>query len=434
MVLRKFWFEKGGIVKPNDSVQRRQAVNLARETMAALRDRRRLADQHWVAHSMARGDIGLAMTCGAFAELWPEESWDVSGHAFLQAALQARFAPRSTSLFNSVTGIAFALRCLSLGGVRYQNAIRQVEAELFYRVDTALDELPAEGGLAEADYDLINGLCGVAAHLTMAAQHSAKAATLLERVMQRLTDWGCQPSPGGLWTPAHRVLDRDRDLHPELRGGYLNLGVAHGIAGPLSLACLVQLAGRVGLDLRPLITSLAERLCASVVLSEGGADIPYHVLPPGVHHPERQTRTAWCYGNPGAARALQLAAHACGRPDWENTAVAILHAALGRDAESRGIPSPNFCHGRAGLVHLLHRFTRDTSRPDPTLIGHLDRELDKLLDMYDPASPYGFREVDLHGRAQDNPGFLEGAAGVAAVLAAFGSDKPMMWERAVVTA
>lgn len=268
----------------------------------------------------------------------------------------------------------------------------------------------------------------------MAAQYSAGAATLLERVMQRLTDWTCQPSPGGLWTPAHRVLGKDHGLHPELRSGYLNLGVAHGIAGPLSLACLVQLTGRADLDLRPLITSLAECLCASIVLSNEGLDVPYHVLPSGVHRPERPTRTAWCYGNPGAARALQLAARACARPDWEETAVAILHAALGRDTGSRGIPSPNFCHGKAGLIHLLHRFTRDASRSDPALIEHLNRELDELLDMHDPSAPYGFREVDLQGRAQDNPGFLEGAAGVAAVLAAFGSDEPMMWERAVVTA
>lgn len=426
-----------------DAARRARAAQIAHATMGTLRDRSRLATAgEWSAHSMLRGDTGLAITCSAFAELWPDEGWDACGHAFLKAALGTAAAPQSISLFHSVAGVTFALRCLSRSGQRYVGVLEQVEAMLFARIGVALDKLPPAGGLAEADFDLIDGLSGAAVPLTVAAEdsrhlagrtstpstHSTLAISLLERIMRRFTVWALQPVPGGFWTPPDRI----RDPYPEARSGYLNLGVAHGIAGPLALACLIKRAALLNFDLTPLITTLAERLNACILETSGGPDIPYHYLAHVAPSLERQTRSAWCYGNPGAARALQLAALACDRPAWEDTAAEILHASLGRSEDVRAIPSPTFCHGKAGLVHVLHRFVRDASKPRRLLHKALEQELDELLDKYDPEADFGYRDIHLRIGPRDHPGFLEGAAGIAAVLAAFAADKPLTWERAVL--
>ncbi|SDR21655.1 lanthionine synthetase C family protein [Thermostaphylospora chromogena] len=420
---------------------RERAVATAVATMETLRDRERLADRKiahpitgrpevpWTPHSLDHGDIGLAVACAAFDELWPDGGWDVAGRTFVRAAIQAGYPHSPTSLFGGVAGLAFALRALSRGGERYPTAIGRVEAVLFARVEAFVDALPSAGGLAEADFDVISGLAGTAAHLVTAAPYSPPAARLLERIMTRFTAWADEREPLGFWTPPERVGAFEREYTPQLRAGYLNLGVAHGIAGVLGAACLAHLSGRCDLDLRPLISSLAGRLCAAVRTTPWGADIPYHEGPQATG----PTRTAWCYGNPGVARMLQLAARCCDRPEWEAVGAALLRDALARDAEARNIASTSFCHGAAGMVHLLRRFLEDAAEPDPVLAGHLERELAELLDRYDPAARFGYRDLHPHAGPQDHPGLLEGAAGVAAVLAAFGSDTPMLWERAFLT-
>jgi lantibiotic biosynthesis protein len=68
----------------------------------------------------------------------------------------------------------------------------------------------------------------------------------------------------------------------------------------------------------------------------------------------------WCYGDPGVAHAILVAARHLGRPDWESAAVAI---ALGtaRCTPAQGkVANPHFCHGASGIAHILNRMWQAT--------------------------------------------------------------------------
>jgi hypothetical protein len=97
--------------------------------------------------------------------------------------------------------------------------------------------------------------------------------------MGLFADWASTDRPGGFWTPADRISPLERENAPELRGGYLNLGLSHGIAGPLAVMSLVRTAGGCDRDLRPAISVLADRILAAVSDTEHGHDVPYHELP-----------------------------------------------------------------------------------------------------------------------------------------------------------
>jgi hypothetical protein len=145
-------------------------------------------------------------------------------------------------------------------------------------------------------------------------------------------------------------------------------------------------------------------------------------------------RAAWCDGTAGVARALHLAGIALGDPQLCATAVQALRGAVLRPWSDADLVGPTFCHGTAGLLQVVLRVTeRD---PDPVLLNAAGLLAQRVLYDFDRTAPFGFR----HGHRTragrvvgvDEPGLLQGAAGVALVLATFahhpGTVGPDVWD------
>ena len=131
------------------------------------------------------------------------------------------------------------------------------------------------------------------------------------------------------------------------------------------------------------------------------------------------------------ARALWLAGRATGDGELRDLALAAVRAAIARPAQARGITSPTLCHGAAGLLQIVHRFAEDTGLPD--LVRARDALLAELVAAYEPEAILGYRNVEPSGARVDQPGMLEGAAGVAlALLCAAGAS--CAWDRALLLA
>ncbi len=143
-------------------------------------------------------------------------------------------------------------------------------------------------------------------------------------------------------------------------------------------------------------------------LGEGGGS----PAPPG--------RTAWCYGPPGAARALALAGSALGQPELAELGTELLLASLDQPAEVAWLNSATFCHGLAGVLHIAARMAEASD--DRRLAGVVPQLCARLLDAFEPDSLLGFRNLEADGGQVDTPALLDGAAGVALVLLASNGD------------
>ena len=221
-------------------------------------------------------------------------------------------------------------------------------------------------------------------------------------------------------------------MHP---GGVLNCGMSHGIPGPL--ACL-SLAKRHGVDSAGMAESIgrmADWLIRHRVDDEWGINWPTVVpsvraksdAPGGPAGGGRPSRTAWCYGSPGVARSLWLAGKALDRPGYGALAVEAMLAVLNKPVRNRGIPSPTYCHGVAGLLSVVLRFAVETGHP---LFRRGANELiAQLVDAYEPGSVLGYRSIEADGRRVDNPGLLDGAPGVVLALMAATSEAEPAWDR-----
>jgi hypothetical protein len=151
------------------------------------------------------------------------------------------------------------------------------------------------------------------------------------------------------------------------------------------------------------------------------------------HSPE-PARTAWCYGDPGIAAVLLIAAQATGSAEWQATALDLARTAAGREAAEARVRDAGLCHGAAGLAHLFNRMHQATG---DAALGEAARDwFHRALDMRDPERGVAGFPALMPGPGSPqwvaDPGLLMGSTGVGlALLAAIGTVEPA-WDRVLM--
>lgn len=373
--------------------------------------------------SLAGGSAGVALLHTERAFTQPDR-W-TTAHRWLSAAANGDLnGGPGASLFFGVPALAFVARAAAEGTGRYQQALTQLDTATHdltrLRLAAAHDRIDLGRRPALAEFDLIRGLTGLGAyHLLQAPEHETTAAVLAYLV--RLTE--PLPSGDGLpgWWTEHGPTGQPPTDYP---GGHANFGLAHGITGPLAL---MALAVRRGVIVDGHTDAIA-RICAWL-------DAWQQPHPSGPWWPRTITITeartgqceqpgplqpSWCYGTPGIARAVQLAALATGDTARQQTAETALHGCLNDPAQLARITDPSLCHGAAGLLHTTWRAANDAN--SVVLADHLPK-LFTLLQERLQSAPHNIE-------------LLEGQAGAALALhtAATGTVPRSSWDACMLLA
>lgn len=436
--------------------QAERAVAVARELAARLGERERIEEAviaaelqtafpqsvNWQPYSIAQGFAGLAITCCYLDSCFPSEGWEATAHHYLELAVWgAESQPHvPISLFSGLGGLGFAAWYLSKGGDRYRRLLASIDELLLPRIATLADEVSKQQhGMSVGDFDVISGLSGAGAYL-LCRQSEPEVATTLRVVINGLVELTAEYAGLPRWyTPPHMLGDETM-LHAYPNGN-LNCGLAHGIPGPLAFLSLAYLSGLHMKELERAIRRLGDWLLQNRCDDAWGMNWPNAVpvekidanehpdLKPGPASsaPFGPSRSAWCYGGPGIARALWLAGQAIAEPGYCRAAINAMQAVYSRPLAERQIDSPTFCHGVAGLLQVTLRFAHDAG-----LSSFADAAralMDQLLSLYSPESRLGYYSLEPSDRRVDQPGLLDGAPGVALVLLAAATDIPPIWDR-----
>ncbi|MFI0483936.1 lanthionine synthetase C family protein [Actinomadura sp. 9N215] len=408
----------------------------------------------WAPLSLSDGAPGLAML---FAELGrADPAYRPVAHRYL--SLAARSVGRADgglydrALFDGPAALAIAARTAAHRRGDYERLL----GDLDRRIADAAARRAAEGmlqvsarrpGTTFEAYDVISGLAGTGRHLLDRGEPVRPA---LERVLGFLVALS-HPLPGdGVEIPGWWVRHGPRRLASPggaprptegSRGAHLNLGMAHGISGPLALLALAWERGVRVPGQRAAVERIAAWLLGARRYDPYGPYWPA-VLPTPAVAADRPAKAlqaysrrqdGWCYGAPGVARALQLAARALDQRDWQTCALEAVHALLARPVSAGGATDAGLCHGRAGQAYLVWRIGRDAG--DRVLLAGAVRLAGLAIEGFDPAARFGFRAGAVGGPL-DRSGFLEGAAGTALALHAVLADTPPSggWDAALLIA
>ena len=363
--------------------------------------------------SLACGSAGLAICSGQFARTRCDRTARAA-LTHLEQAIDVLATERLTSsLYAGFTGIAWAVELVDrLLGTEGGDRTGDIDEALMRLLERYPEDAP---------YDLIHGLTGLGVY-ALARWPRPSAAQCLLGVVKQLARRARQDRDGVYWwtSPSWRGPQWERYQ----RDG-VDLGVAHGIAGVIPLLARVHRLGLAQQTVRPLLNGAVGWLLAHMIDTASGPTVPASVadgVDPG------PARSAWCYGDPGVATALLLAARDVGEPAWTAAATGLAVRAAARPPEQTGVVDAGLCHGSAGLAHLFNRMYQMTA--EAALADAARFWVERTLDLCATAAPG--RDETLTGAARpawNGPGLLEGAAGVALALEAASTRMEPVWDQ-----
>lgn len=369
--------------------------------------------------ALASGSSGRALFFAYIDQALPDSGWgDRAAEAIDQTIDHLEGMPADSSLYFGFTGVAWVLEHL--------------RGWFLDEDDDPGEDLAAAVGKALRspwrDFDLLQGLAG-AGVWALERLPRPGAEECLRRVVASLTEMADRRDGTMAWgTPADQVPEDRRDWFPH---GFTFTGVAHGIAGVISLLGEAQAAG---VESRPPLDGAVQWLLAQKLPPGAFSVFPYEAadeVAPGTPFP-RPTRLAWCHGDPGIAAALLGAARRAGEPAWEREAVMVARAAATRCSAEKSIVDAGLCHGSTGLLHLFNRLHQATG--DPDLAEAARYWFERTLELRRPGEGVGgFPAWDIDADRKlgwrFDPGFLTGAAGIGLALLAAATPIEPAWDR-----
>ena len=323
---------------------------------------------------------------------------DIADMLLARLCKGAETQPMYRSLFSGSLGVAWAVIACQ----------RRRQGSSPPRHTNELDDSLYKSLLARKwthQFDLIDGLTGAAIYCIERAPVPV-ALENLGLIARYCAEMATRTEDGARWSSPPWSSRRP--------GGCVDCGVAHGAMGPLFVLAYASAAGvgnneiaeTLGLGLKWL-RSLARHDELSVY--PGRLTLAGDPLNPNA-------RTAWCYGDPGIAAVLDLIAELTDDAALKVEAQDLLRTVATRiPSPAIGIRDGGFCHGAAGVYHLLaQRMTcanQGEDRDSPPLSWYRG-----LLALESPAQAEGSFPSYTQGKYVRDPTLLTGALGVAASL------------------
>ncbi|MDU5441079.1 MAG: lanthionine synthetase C family protein [Ruminococcus sp.] len=364
---------------------------------------------------LSHGYLGLCLLFNELDLNFPEEGWSVYCNNYLKIVFNEiqNEVISTASLFSGYAGICLVLDLCSNGG-KYLGKARQ---NIFYYLKMVFNkELEAILKKEEVDifdYDAIEGVAGIVNLLLMLNQNEYNSKEEIIRGIQYLVSLAghkkssCGNVPKWHISKEHLFTEGEKKVFPN---GILNLGVSHGIAGPLIALSKaynkgIQVPGQM--DAIQLISNdLIKMKLPGKYGWNGEVGIEEYVN--GCNN-TKFIRDAWCYGTPGIAYALLLSSFTL---ESEVIREQSYNAMMNRIGKNQEIFSPTFCHGYSGLAYIYYKFY--LLLKEEKFLHESERLLENIISFYDEGLPFGFPNVERdRGKKKlfNTVGLLDGVTG-----------------------
>lgn len=370
----------------------------------------------------------LAITFAQLDKGAPEKSYDKIAHQYLVKALESQnLKTCGLNLFGGLCHLGLAALESSRNGKRYTSLLSGIDRILAERLPGLCEYLRSNSGRVHyLDYDHIEGLTGISAYLLMRVKVEPTVGDILGSALETLVSLANRNKHVSGFVTAKDVISGNPYHKGNCKEDFVNLGLAHGIPGPLSILSLSKSAGHSVQGIDEAISNLAGWIidaaktydCPVLVeVNDAGEKIGCY----------SSNRASWCYGSPGVARALWLAGVAQNSEEFKSEAIRMMMQLANSANFDHGALGPIVCHGTAGLLLIFLRFYWDTKIEQFELA--IDRLLDILIEQFDDTSLLGYCDIPLPEDKVDDPTILNGASGIFLVLHELIHDLKPTWDR-----
>ena len=313
--------------------------------------------------------------------------------------------------FGGLTGIAWTIQHLSNEfGIGDSSVLNDLDAVLMNATQSRT---------WHGRFDLATGLVGLGTY-ALERLVDRRGEELLELVVRKLGETAQHERGRGYYW-----LADDRTITPAILSANpmanLNIGLAHGVPGAVSLLASTARGGW-----KREVSGLLEGAVEWVMSWKRPESSIGPVFPTWGSGPF--SRFGWCYGDLGVAVCLVQAASALERTDWLQFARSLAVRAINQLGTIK-IPDAGLCHGHGGIGHLLNRLghSLDVNELLIAASGQL-QEVVHVRDIRYGVGGYAAWRPQKGGWDKDLS-ILRGTTGVLLSLQAAVTDLPPNWDR-----
>lgn len=352
----------------------------------------------------------------------------------IREGLERNFLQGSLSLFGGLAEVALSVLAVYQRTNHYDKFLNKLNLLLAEQLAAYMTlHFNEKTSLLESDYDAISGLSGIAGYLLLLEGYEEITRETLERIVYICS----YTQVDGVSIPNFYVQNETRsaEFGSSDQRGHVNLGLAHGIAGPLAVLSKAYKKGRIVTGQRETISNLidlyrkfaifqSQRTCWPGIMTlneymSGSCE-------------QGKIREGWCYGGIAIARTLYMAADAINDSTARGWAEGIFAERVRMDLVDYELISPTLCHGYAGVLSILVSMARQT-KDNVELAKKIETTSRQIMGMFDDSSKYGFVDVEIREENEeyvrtneDTCIFLIGASGVILALLSVYRDCPLL--------
>lgn len=314
----------------------------------------------------------------------------------------------NNSLFGGLSGIAFSMDIASQNGRNYQNILNNIDDVIVNEIENKLDQILQEP-LNPLNYDTISGLAGIGRYLLNRIDVSGTNVKTLKRILTYFKD--IQYSQNSWVVPQEsQFLESDKNYFTQ---GNINLGLAHGVLGPMSLFALCVIKGITIENHQHILKDMYKFIMDKKFCSNYRWLQRYDLISERNHF--NFIRNGWCYGNTGVMTTMFLIGQALQDEEIIQMSKKVMLQVINDKEEN--LISPTICHGLSSQILMLTIMNLHFELDEVS--DYITELTNKLISHYKEDHLVNFIDINENKQGEfksGKVGLLEGEIGVYLLL------------------